>query len=264
MKNIIKKISNMWDPRKNLAEQFLVASEKYEEQLKQNKNLDPKLVDALISERNRIHSLFQQFLPEYKEKISIVITNDAYVESCSIFRWKEQIFILVSSAMIGRPIDHPKENGLKAWEWLVRHEITHLKRGHLTTLFRLRKFHKIATYLLNAATLFFYMLPRTNMTIKCLQLSLFLWLGSLLLKIAVSLTFEYIADRNAACDIKDCLVLEDAEKTLRRIKSQAINRLGYLRYTVASLFVDPHPLLATRIWILNKYKRHLKKTLVNN
>jgi hypothetical protein len=77
----------------------------------------------------------------------------------------------------------------------------------------------------------------------------------------VSLIFEYQADLQATRSIKDPLILEDAEKAISRMNSQAINSFGWLNYLYSSLFVDPHPPFALRKWLLRKHAQLLKNGL---
>lgn len=53
-----------------------------------------------IEEKNKILTLFQTLLPEYKNQISIVVTNNGFQETLVISTWDNHIYIIVSAALI--------------------------------------------------------------------------------------------------------------------------------------------------------------------
>jgi hypothetical protein len=265
LKGLLAKLSRMWDPRPHLAKDWLECAQKYEESLRANKLVDPQIVDSILQERKRIHALFQKLLPEFKDQISIVITNDVCGEHCAIFSWNNHIYVLVSAALIGRPIDHPESNGIKAWDWLAHHEISHLKSGHLPWLFHVRRLFRLTILFLCSSSILSYVLPSNSLTESWLNTSLWLFGFSWCIQTIVSLIVEYKADLQATRSIADPLILEDAEKALSRMGSQAIRRfpqpLGWLNYLLSLLFSDPHPPFVLRQWLLRKHAQLLKNDL---
>ncbi|MCH9617719.1 MAG: hypothetical protein SP4CHLAM5_10820 [Chlamydiia bacterium] len=258
---ILLYIYNLWDPRAKIAKGFLEGSDQYEAKLRASKQVSPDVVDSILAERGRIHSLMQEHLPDYKESISIVVTNDILVENLAIFSWNDHLYLLVSAALIGRPIDHAKESGIKGWEFLARHESAHIKFGHLPWLFYTRRFFKFITYLLITFIVMTYIFPNIQEIKTCVYTSSLLYLLSWTIQTITGLITEYQADRYAISSINDREVLDDAEKTLSRIKSQATKRfpglLGWINYVICILLVDPHPPLFIRKWMLRKRARSL-------
>jgi hypothetical protein len=265
-KELLSKIYRVWDPRAGIAKGFLEAAEKYEPGLRSSKLLNPAIVNSILAERERIHLLLQRHLPEHKEQISIVITNDIRVENLAIFSWNKHVYLLVSAALIGRPIDHPEENGIKAWDFLARHESAHLKFGHLPWLFYTRRVFKFTTYLPSIFMVMTYFLPNIQEIKTCLYTSSLLFLSSWAIQTVTGLITEYQADRFAISSINDLEVLDDVAKTLLRIRSQATNQLpmpfGWINYMVSILFIDPHPPLFIRKWMLRKRARTLKSSFM--
>ena len=87
--------------------------------------------------------------------------------------------------------------------------------------------------------------------------------GSWLLQTLVSIAFEWKADLFAIFSIKDVAALEDAEKSLLRMKEQAIKRkpapLGWILYTLSVVLFDPHPPFVARRWLLRRRIDSLSK-----
>jgi len=265
LKGLLAKLKRIWDPRTSLAKEWLNCANKYEESLRANKLVNPQIVDSILQERSRIQALFQKLLPEFKEQISVVVTNDTRVEHCAIFSWNKHIYVLVSAALIGRPIDHPESAGEKAWDWLAQHEISHLKSGHLPWLFHVRRVFRLTFIFLCITRIFSYALPSNHLVDSWLNTSLWIFCAGWSIQMIVSLVIEYKADFQATHSIKDPLVLEDAEQFLSRMGSQAIKRfpqpLGWLNYVLHLLFSDPHPPFVLRQWLLRKYARKLRNAL---
>jgi hypothetical protein len=258
-KGLLAKLSYMWDPRPHDAKEWLdSAQKKYEESLRANKGLNPQIVDAILKERERIHALFQKLFPEFKDHISIVVTNEVRVEQCAIFTWDNHIYVLVSAALIARPIDHPESDGIKAWDWLAHHEISHVKFRHLPWLFHVRRLFRFSRLFLYISGILSCVLPFNPLLESWLNTSCWLFGSSWCIQTIVSLIFEYQADLQATRSIKDPLILEDAEKAISRMNSQAINSFGWLNYLYSSLFVDPHPPFALRKWLLRRHAQLLK------
>jgi hypothetical protein len=256
------KLKRMWDPRTSLAKEFQDSASRYEEILRANNQGNQQVVESILQERRRIQALFQRLLPEFKEKISVVVTKEILVEHCSIFSWNEHIYVLVSAALIGRPFDHPELPGTKAWDWLAQHEIYHIKSGHTSWLFHVRRLYRITKVFFLIPLIFYCVLPSNHLIDSWFNGSLWLFYAGWSMQMIVSLIFEYKADLQAARSIKDPLVLEDAEQSLSRMTSQAINSfpqpLGWLNYLVHLLFIDPHPPFVLRQWLLRKYARLLR------
>jgi hypothetical protein len=80
--------------------------------------------------------------------------------------------------------------------------------------------------------------------------------GGWLLQTLVSVAFEWKADLLATFSIKDVATLEDAEKSLLRMKERAIKRkpapLGWILYTLRVVLLDPHPPLMAHWWLLRQ------------
>jgi hypothetical protein len=256
------KFKRMWDPRTSLAKEFQDSANRYEEILRANNQGNEQVVESILQERRRIQALFQRLLPEFKEKISVVVTPEILVEHCSIFSWNEHIYVLVSAALIARPFDHPELTGTKAWDWLAQHEIYHIKSGHTRWLFHVRRVYRITRVFFLIPLIFSYVLPSNHLIDSWFNGSLWLFYAGWSMQMIVSLIFEYKADLQAARSIKDPLVLEDAEQSLSRMTSQAINSflqpLGWLNYLVHLLFIDPHPPFILRQWLLRKHARLLR------
>lgn len=170
--------------------------------------------------------------------------------------------MLVSAALIARPIDHPESDGVKAWNWLAQHEISHLKSGHLPWLFHVRRFFRFTILFLCVSKILSYILPSNHLIDSWLNASLWLFGFGWSIQMIVSLIIEYKADLQAIRSTKDRLILEDAEKSIARMGSQAIKRfpqpLGWLNYLLSLLFSDPHPPFILRQWLLHKHARLLK------
>ncbi len=265
-KGLLAKLYRMWEPRSKLAEEWLDYAQKYEEVLRANKLVNPQIVDSILQERYRIHTLFQKLLPEFKDQISIVITNDVCVEHCSIFAWNNHVYVIVSAALIGQPIDHPELDGMKAWNWLAQHEISHLKSGHLPRLFHVRRLFRLSILFLSITNILSCIFPSNQLIDSCLNLSFWLYGASSCIQLIASLSFEYTADLQATRSIKDPLILEAAEKTISRMASQAIKRfpqpIGWLNYIYSSLFIDPHPPILLRKWVLRKHAQLLRNKFI--
>lgn len=154
----------MWDLRPGLASEWLRSAEEYEERLRASKSLDPVVIEAVLEERNRICSLFNQFLPEFVGRTSVVILRDALVENCAVFVWEDHLYVLVSGALLGRPFDYPQDTGIKAWEWLARHEAVHVRKGHLPWFFHTRRFFRLGCRFCSALAVFLSLL---NLKLMC-------------------------------------------------------------------------------------------------
>lgn len=263
MNKFLSFLIQAWDPRPAFALHCSSLAEKYEQNLRASPSTDPQIVEFLVQERHRIFLLFSKLLPEFENRISIVITADVCVEHCGVFLWKNHVYILVSSALIGRPYDHPKDNGVKAWEWLARHEVAHIRNNHLPWLFYTRRLFLLTRKM--CCVLAILLLPFTSHPQALTLLRPFLCLmgGSWLLQALVSVAFEWKADLFATLSIKDVVALEDAEKSLLRMKEQAIKRkpapLGWILYTLRVVLFDPHPPLMARQWLLRRRIASLSK-----
>ena len=209
---MLKNIYHFWDKRSTLAKIWKESANKYEEALRSNKNLDPQIVESILQERERILNLFQSLLPEYNDKISIVITNDTIVENCAVGLWEGHVYVLVSAALIGRSIDYPEDNIKLAWEWLFRHEVSHIKSGHLPWLFYVRK-------LFNASLVFSLL-----SWFPPLKSPIYFWLlfGGWGINVIIHLIFELRADNYATKGVLNPQVLESAERTLFRMRPKTI------------------------------------------
>ncbi len=251
----------MWDPRPMLASEWLEAAEKYEERLRVNKYLNSQVVDDVLQERNRIRALFNALLPEFVGRTSVVVTTDVRVEHCAVFLWNDYLYVLVSAALIGRPFDRPEDTGLKAWEWLARHEIAHIRGGHLPWFFHTRRLFRLTYNFCSVLAILLSILASKHMVYTWLQPFLWLLGGLWVVQTIVALAFEWKADLVATQSIIDPSVLEEAEKSLCRMSLQARGRwpfpLGWIQYVVSMLLVDPHPPLAARRWLLLRSLRAL-------
>lgn len=82
------------------------------------------------------------------------------------------------------------------------------------------------------------------------------------LQTLVGLVFECEADIQATRSITDRDVLEETEKCLRRMNSQAIKRLifpfGWVQYILSAILLDPHPPLVMRSLLLRRRLRNLR------
>jgi len=256
-------IARIWDPRPLLAKQWFESAEKYEERLRANTSLDPQIIELVIQERNRIHLLFTELLPTFAGRISIVVTVDGHAEHCSVFVWEKRLYVLVSGALLGRPYDHPNEPGLKAWQWLARHEAAHIRNNHLFWFFHTRRFFRIPYLLCGAAFLFLRLFASTEIFWNWAEPCLWILTGLWLLQTIVGLTLEWKADLSATASIQDKEVLEDAEKSLHRMGVQAKTRLpspfGWIQYLINIFFFDPHPPLRARRWLLQRRIRQLQE-----
>lgn len=251
----------MWDPRPMLASEWLESAEKYEERLRANQSLNPKVIEVVLQERNRIRALFNELLPEYVERISVVITTEARVDQCAVFLWNDRVYILVSGALLGRPYDHPGDTGLKAWEWLARHEIAHIRGGHLPWFFHTRRLFRLTYNFCGVLAILLSILASKEMAYVWREPFLWLLGGLWFVQTIVALVFEWQADLVATRSIRDPSVLEETEKSLTRMSLQARKRwpfpLGWILYAVSMVLVDPHPPLAARCWLLRRSLRAL-------
>lgn len=267
-KNIFSYFVRMWDPRPKLASVWLESAEKYEERLRANKSLSSQVIEAILQERNRIRTLFNELLPEFRERISVVITADAAAENCAVFLWDGHLYVLVSAALIGRPFDCPEDAGVKAWEWLARHEAAHIRGGHLRWFFHTRRLFRMALNFFAVFAIFFSMFYAGENGYSYLLLGLWILGGVWSLQTFVGLAFECNADFSANKSINDPAVLKEAEKCLYRMRLQAKSRwlfpFGWLNYILSSVLVDPHPPLAFRVWLLRRRLRALKTSLLSH
>ena len=262
MSRLNKFLSRMWDPRPMLAREWLESAEKYEERLKGNPAVSPLIIEAVLQERNRIHALFKELLPEFAGRISVVVTTDVQTENCSVFLWNERLYVLVSGALIGRPYDHPQDPGLKGWEWLARHEAAHVRGGDLWWLFHVRRLFRVPFKLC--------MVQWVLLSLFASKETLSAWLGPALgflaglwfIQTVVCLVLEWRADLAATRSMKDPLILDEAEKSLYRMTAQARKRLpsilGWIQYGISLLFFDPHPPLLARRWLMRRKRRALE------
>ena len=138
----------------------------------------------------------------------------------------------------------------KGWEWLALHELAHVRKGHLPWLF----YTRMAVRLTNTALLGL-MIPHCfgvgSIFFKGAYLA---FLGSLVLQMVVSLKCEWDADLYATQLTHDPEVLQEAEKSLCRMRMQAmgtslLKRIGYF---INCLCVDPHPPWMIRRALLRK------------
>jgi hypothetical protein len=267
LKKYFKKLYLLWDIRSNVSKIWRENSQKYEGDLRGNISLDPKIVESVLEEKNRILTLFQTLLPEYENQISIVVTNNVFQETLAISTWDNHIYIIVSAALIARPIDNPHSNGINGWNFLALHEIAHIKSGHLPLLFHVRRVFQFSNLLIFLLSFIFFgfclFAPLTYLMMP--NFSIFYKLYGIIwfIQTAISLTFECSADIQAARSIKDPLFLEDAVNTLDRMKDLTIKSIGLLKYIAICLLVDAHPPFILRKWILLKYAKLLRKNLAS-
>lgn len=261
MNKFLSYLHRLWDPRPYLAKHWREAADNYEERLRAHTSLKPEVIEAVLTERARIITLFTDLLPEYKGRVCLVVTPDARAEHCAVFVWKKQLYLLVSGALLGRPFDHPEDPGYKAWEWLARHEAVHIQKRHLPWLFHTRRLLRL-TYLIGIVpALFLRFLAPPEIVSNWLYPYLWLLGGFWLLQTTLGLALEWQADVVASAAIKEPAVIQDAEKSLVRMRAQAIARLpmpfGWIQYIFSSLLVDPHPPLVLRLWWLRRRRRNL-------
>lgn len=261
MNKFISFLARVWDARPLLASEWLESAEKYEERLRTNQPSNPQVVESILKERDRIRTLFSQLLPEVENRISIVITTDALVENCAVFIWKNHLYVLVSGALIGRPYDHPDDNGLKAWDWLARHEAAHVRNHHLFWLFHTRRLFRISYTISWISAIFLRIFASSQTFYIWLKPCLFLLGGFWLLQTIVGIVFEWKADLSATSSIQDSEVLKETEKSLHRMHVQARSRwpapIGFIYYAFNIIFIDPHPPFIARRWLLRRRLRSL-------
>lgn len=240
-----------------LASEWLKLANEYEERLRANQSLSPQVIEAIVQERNRIRALFSELLPEFADRISVVLTRDVHVEHCSIFSWNRHLYVLVSAALIGRPYDHPgDEDAIRAWEWIARHEVVHIREGHLPWFFHTRRLFRL-TYLLGCISAIFLKVFASRQTLWIwLEPFLYLLGGLWVVQTVVGLLFEWRADLAATRSIQDPLVLRETEKSLYRMGLQARRRwmapLSWIQYAMSVVFFDPHPPFLARRWLLRR------------
>jgi hypothetical protein len=262
--NILRKIRNIVDPRSNLAKKWQESAENYESRLRSNQHLNQAIVELILKERNRIHELFQSVLPAYKDRISIVVISEPIIDSCAVCEIENHIYVLVSAALIAKPIDFPNIDSTRVWQWLSRHEAAHIHYKHSSILYYVRSIFRIACFtvfglrLLSLFSLFHSkidFLVNFAFVVLCIA-----WI----MQTVVSITTEIVADRFANRSIQDPLIFKEAQEFLSRIRSQVINRVpkpfGWIVYLCSSLFVTPYPPLFLRKWLMKKYA---KKLLIN-
>jgi hypothetical protein len=262
LKKGLSYICKSLDQRPELAREWLDSAEKYEEKLRENVS-NPQLAEAILQEVGRIRALFTTLIPTYKDHISVVVMRDTHAEHCAVFSWKDHLYILVSAALIGRPIDHPQDQGLPAWEWLAHHELAHIRGGHLPWFFYTRKvFQWVSRFcLIMGSILFLFSSTESRQS----WFKPFLWMTAItwLIQTFVGLFFEWKADLAATQAVNDPVVLKEAEKSLIRMSGQAVKRWpspwGRINYTLNMLFVDPHPPLSLRLWLLKRRQKSLEK-----
>ncbi len=246
-------LSRIWDPRPNLAQNWLDAAEKYEDRLKTNPSSSPQIVEAILQERHRIQSLFNELLPEFSNKISVVITPNALVEHLAIFSWDHRLYVLVSGALIGRPYDHPEDTGIKAWQWLARHEAAHIRGNHLPWLFHARRLFRFTSIFCCAGSLFLGLFASKEILNTWLILFLSLYGSTWIIQTITTLFLEWRADCKATEEIQDPSILKETEESLHRMNMQVRNLpLGWIRYALSMIFIDPHPPFILRRWLLRR------------
>ncbi len=246
----------MWDPRPALAKEWLESAEKYEERLRSNQSANPQIVEAVLQERNRICALFNVLLPEFAGRISVVVTKEARIEHCAVFSWNNRVYVLVSGALLGRPYDHPEDDGLKAWQWLARHEIAHVRGKHLPWFFHTRRLFRFACYFCGVLGFLSMIFPSNQIFHNWLGSSLWVLGGGWLVQTMTALFCEWKADLEATRSINNPSVLKEAEKSLCRMGLQAREcwsfLLGWIQYAVNMVFIDSHPPLAARRLLLRR------------
>lgn len=242
----------IWDPRPFLANEWLEAAERYEERLRASSAVSPNVLQAILDERNRILELFNELLPEFTGRTSLVVTKDAHVEYCGVSLWKDRLYVLVSAALIARPFDCPQNSGVKAWQWLARHEASHIRRGHLPWLFHVRRLFRL--------TYHFCWVFAIILGIAVSKETMYAWLKPVLwllgaiwvVQTVVCLCLEWKADVVATQSIKDPSILKEAEESICRMSKRRRFSFGWILYMFNSLLVDPHPPLFARRWLLRR------------
>ena len=198
--------------------------------------------------------MLTQELPKYKDKIFVVVTKEQRFETVAITEWNNHIYLLVSAALLARPIDEPTSELEKSWKWLIKHEVNHIKQNHLLWIVISRQLHKLSSLSLAIASIFF----REFSTIFVI-----LFLTTWFFQAAVSFTSEILSDKIATLAIDDISVLEAVKKTLIRMNAQVANifpqPIGYIYYFLISIINATHPPLFLRQWILNKRMALLRK-----
>jgi len=246
-----------FDPRASLASSWEKSSFEFEENLNNSSHISSEIKEGLILEKERIKELFINELPSKKDKIFVVITNDAIVQSCSIFVWKEKIYVLVSAALLGAPMDFPTTSIKEGWKWLALHEISHLNRFHLPTLFHIRRLFR---FFLKLSPPFFILSFFSGLSYLY---PLYLFVGAWAMQLVTALACEFQADIDANNKTTNAESLKEAAQLLKTMTFQAINRLpkpyGSINYIIHCLFVDPHPPLKIRLWLMSRRLSFLEK-----
>ena len=206
-------------PRSFFAEVFEKTARNYDASLL-NSSAPQDVVQAILNEKNRLRSLFEKVCPEYLNNLSIVVVNNTTVDTCSVFLFKNHLYILVSAAFIGRPYDHPSTTESKAWEWIAQHEAVHVKNNHDFILFLVKKFFIFcSTTALSLKLLVTFCagtLASDNYFYAYLSLIGFSWL----VFFVSSFYIECKADVIASQKTDDIDVLIEAKEYLKRVKSQ--------------------------------------------
>lgn len=245
-----------------LASEWLKSAEEYEERLRANQSLSPSVLEAILQERTRIHTLFKELLPEFAERISVVVTIETQAENCSVFLWNRRLYVLVSAALLGRPYDHPEDKGLKAWEWIARHEAAHVRGGHLLWLFHTRRLFRISLNLCFIQWILLSLFAPKQVLSAWFEPALGILAGLWFIQTIVCLSLEWGADLAATRSVKDPMILDEVEKSLDRMTAQSKKRLpfplGRILYTISLVFFDPHPPLTARRWLLRRKRRALE------
>ncbi len=238
----------MWINRKKLAAFYKNSAANYDINLKENKILDQKVVEAILEEKKKITSYFVKQLKSHNREIHIVITNQTAVESISVFSYKNDIFIFVSAALLAKPIDYP-DTDPSYWEWLVNHECTHIKGNHLPWIYWSNRLFTIS----NLALILNLILPFS------IFYNLIFWLFSFTTQLLIRLGTEMHADYTATKLICNSKTLESALLAIERMTNQAYLSNKY-HYVLSSIFVDPHPPLILRKWLIKKRISYLSQT----
>lgn len=246
-----------FDPRAALASTWEKSSIEFAGNLNQSSKISHEIKEGLILEKERIKQLFIDMLPSKKDEIYVVVTNDSIVQSCSIFAWKEKIYILVSAALLGAPIDSPTISIKEGWKWLALHEISHLNHSHLPILFHTRRIFRFFL------KLFFPLFILSFFIGLSYVYPLYLFVGLWALQLLTALSCEFQADIDANNKTSDPESLKQARQMLKTMTFQAINRLpnpfGLINYIIHSLFLDPHPPLKIRLWLISRRLSFLEK-----
>lgn len=247
-------------PRPHLAKTLIEGRNTFEARLRDQPHLDPKIIDAILAERERIRVLFEQQCPEYAGRVVVCVTppNQAPL---AVFVWEERLYVLVSATQIGYPVDHPNEPGLLAWQWLVQHELAHVRRGHLSSMFWVRHIHRWLYLLGSFIFLGWHYLPEYPILNELMWGSGTSWALAWSIQTLFCLGCEWRADRDATAAIQDGAVLVDAEKTLMRWTRFSTDPAGWIRrvsYLLNSILLDPHPPLRLRIWLLRSRRQQLE------